>query len=164
MKSKIIFLDIDGPVITEPCFFIDPIDASMGRTVMSTHAIGYLKELVKNTNSLVVLNSTHNTHDIEDPLTGRNRTIKDDLIYWGMKEEEFHPNWKTEYPNPKCAKFSESRRMKAVSNWLEANGDHVWIAFDDEDFHFENQYNIDIFAGIDYNAYRWGIEKLTEAS
>jgi hypothetical protein len=163
-KPNLIFLDIDGPVITEPCFFIDPIDASIGRTVMSTHAIGYLKEMVRTTNSLIVMNSTHNTHDIEDPLTGRNRTIKDDLIYWGMKEEEFHTNWKTEFPNPKNAKFSENRRLKAINNWLEANGDHVWIAFDDEYFHSENQYTINIFHGIDYNAYVWGIEKLTEAS
>ena len=163
-KPNLIFLDIDGPVITEPCFYIDPTGASIERTVMSTHAIGYLKELLRQTNSKIVMNSTHNTHDIEDPLTGQMRNIKMDLIYWGMKEEEFHPNWKTEFPNPKGAKFSENWRLKAVSNWLEAHGDHVWIAFDDEYFHSENQYVIDFNLGIDYNAFMWGMEKLTGAS
>jgi hypothetical protein len=161
MMSKILFLDIDGPVITTPCYFIDP-ECSMQRTVMSTHAIGYIKKLVREFGALVVLNTTHNIHDIEDPLTSRMRTIKDDLIWWGMKEDEFHPDWKTEYPNPYGAKFSENRRARAVKNWLEKNGDHEWIAFDDEFFDAGNQYVIDFDLGIDYNAYIWGYEKLKE--
>lgn len=158
-KPNLIFLDIDGPIINTPCYYIDP-ECSVKRTVMNTQAIGYVKELVRRGNALVVLNTTHNTHLIEDPLTAKMINVKQDLIKWGMKEEEFHPEWKTEYPNPKNCKLSENRRSRAVKNWLEKNGDHEWIAFDDEFFHYDFQYHIDFDKGIDYDAFLWGKKML----
>jgi len=77
-----------------------------------------------------------------------------------MKEEEFHTDWKTEYPYPKGGKFSEHPRMVAVRNWLEKNGDHDWIAFDDDLFHSTNQYLIDFRLGIDYDAFKWALDKM----
>lgn len=161
--SKIIFLDIDGPIINTPCYYVDP-ECSINRSVMNTQAIGYVKEIVRKCGALVVLNTTHNVHDLEDPLTGKIVDVKTDLIKWGMKEHEFHSDWKTEYPYPLNGKMSEHRRWTSVKNWLEKNGDHDWIAFDDDLFHSQNQYLIDFELGIDYNAFAWGIEKLTEAS
>ena len=160
---SVIFLDIDGPIINTPCYYVDP-ECSINRSVMNTQAIGYVKEIVRKCGALVVLNTTHNVHDIEDPLTAKIVDVKTDLIKWGMKEHEFHSDWKTEYPYPKNGKMSEHRRWTSVKNWLEKNGDHEWIAFDDDLFHSQNQYLIDFELGIDYNAFAWGIEKLTEAS
>lgn len=157
-KPRCIFLDIDGPIINTPCYFIDP-NCSMLRTVMNTQAIGYVKRLVDRCGALVVLNTTHNIHDIEDPLTAKITNIKTDLIKWGMPPEAFHSDWKTEYPHPKNMKFSEHPRLRAVYNWLEKNGDHEWIAFDDDRFHSTNQYLIDFGLGIDYDAFKWAIEK-----
>jgi hypothetical protein len=157
-KPNLIFLDIDGPIINTPCFYIDP-EASVSRTVMNTQAIGYVKRLVEKCGALVVLNTTHNVHDIEDPLTAKITNIKTDLIKWGMKDYEFHSDWQTEYPYPTNGKMSEHRRWTAVKNWLAKNGDHNWIAFDDDLFHNQNQYLIDFRLGIDYDAYKWAVEK-----
>lgn len=153
---RIIFLDIDGPIINSPCYYIDPF-ASLKRAVLNTQSIGYLKKLLDITGAKVVVNSTHNNHDVEDPLTSEMINVKQDLIKWGMKNEEFHTDWKTEYPNPKNCKLSENRRLRAVKNWLEKNGDHMWYAYDDEFFHSLNQYVIDFEKGIDYDAYVAGI-------
>lgn len=157
-KPRCLFLDIDGPIINTPCYYVDP-ECSINRSVMNTQAIGYVKRLVEKCGALVVLNTTHNVHDIEDPITSKVTDIKTDLIKWGMKAHEFHSDWKTEYPNPLNRKMSQHPRLTAVNNWLAKNGDHDWIAFDDDLFHTQNQYLIDFELGVDYNAYRWAVEK-----
>lgn len=152
LKPRIIFLDIDGPVINTPCFYIDSM-CSMERTVMSTTAIGYLNRLCDAVGAKIVTNTTHNTHIIEDKLSAEPRDIRKDLITWGLKAKFFHENSYTEYPFPKNGKMSEHRRLTAVNNWLAENGDHEWYAFDDDYFHSTNQYVIDYEKGIDYDAF-----------
>jgi hypothetical protein len=149
--QRIIFLDIDGPIINTPCYYLDS-EASMQRTVMNTQALGYVVRLAKIGNAKIVTNSSHNYADVGC------RTLKDDLIKWGIKEEYFHKNWRTEYPNPKTGKFSASsanRRMIAIENWQDDNGEADWVAFDDENFTDNKRLIlIDFDRGIDYSAYR----------
>lgn len=155
-KQKIIFLDIDGPIINTPLYYISP-ECSLKRSVMNTQAIGYVKRLCDISGAKVVVNSTHNNEIIE------NRTVKDDLILWGLSENCFHENWKTEYPYPKNHRLgdsSENRKMLAILNWLEQNGDSEWVCFDDTDIkivpvteHFRH-IKIDFNLGIDYTAFR----------
>lgn len=154
---RIIFLDIDGPLIPTPCYYIDPM-CSMERTVFSTTAIGYVNEICRVTGAKVVFNSTHNTHvptnsDVDD----RIRTLRYDAIKWGLKSFYIHDDWRTEYPNPKGGKFSEHRRLTAVRNWITKNGEVNWIALDDDHFHFDRQYLIDFDVGVDLSAHDWAI-------
>lgn len=152
--NRIIFLDVDGPIINTPCYFINHM-ASMERRVLNTQAIGYVIDVAKQANALVVMNTTHNTFDIEDEITGKMRTVKDDMIYWGMPEELFHSDWKTEYPNPIGAKMSENRRLFAVKKWLAKNGPYDWIAFDDEYFTSDpNLILINFDWGVDHEAHK----------
>lgn len=155
--QKIIFIDIDGPIINTPLYSLDA-GCSVNRSTMNTQALGYICELVSISGAKIVTNSTHNTHDVEDLLTGTKRSLKDDLVYWGLEEEWFHENWHTSYPFPNGAKFSEyssHRRMKAIDEWQEANGEVDWVCFDDEPF-TENPrlIVIDFELGIDFAAFQ----------
>lgn len=162
---KVIFLDIDGPIINTPLYFIDPM-CSMDRSVMNTQAIGYLVKLAKFAGAKIVCNSTHNTHDITESWDGKARTLRDDLIYWKVPAELFHEDWKTSYPYPPESKFSEaseSRRLRAIDLWQKQNGEADWIAFDDENFGHERLMLVDFDRGIDYDLFRraitfWGLD------
>lgn len=149
---RIVFLDIDGPIINTPCFFLD-VNASVCRTVLNTQALGYVAKILESVNAKLVTNSTHNIYDIEDPLTAEKRNLKTDLIRWGLKPEHFHEVWKTAYPYPEYSK-GESNRLISILQWQEENGPCDWIAFDDE--HFTKQARLILVSelyGIDYEAY-----------
>lgn len=156
-KQRIVFLDIDGPIINTPMFYLDPM-CSMQRTQLNTQAIAYVKRLCMIADAKVVFNTTHNNHFIIDELTGINRSIKDDMIRWGLPDAMIHKDWRTNYPN-----WGDSR-MRAVDEWIEGQGDSEidWVAFDDVLFtNSKRLILIDYEKGIDYAAYRkaaktWG--------
>lgn len=133
--DKIIFLDLDGPIINTPCYYLDSM-ASLHRTVLNTQALGYVVNLAKLAKAKIVTNSTHNSHDSEDA-NGVKHNLKEDLIKWMVPEELFHEDWCTTYPYPEGSKFSEhtdARRLRAIDQWMEKNGKADWIAFDDDPF------------------------------
>jgi hypothetical protein len=161
--QRIVFLDIDGPIINTPMFYLDP-GASMLRAALNTQAIAYVKRLCKIANARLVTNSSHNYAVVDDPLTGAVRNLRQDLVTWGMPPDLFHVDWRTEYPNPSGA-TDTTRRLKAIQNWQDANGEADWVCFDDENFTNDKRLiRIDFDAGIDYAAYRkaskvWGFRK-----
>jgi hypothetical protein len=118
LTQKVVFLDVDGPLINTPMFYLDP-QCSIKRTTVNTQAVAYVKRLCKLTGAKVVMNTTHNAHVMDG------RSVKDDLVRWGMPEDYFHMNWRTDYPS--------YRRGLCVENWLKANGAD-WVAFDDDKF------------------------------
>lgn len=159
--QKIIFLDIDGPVINTPCYWVDAY-ASLQRSVMNTQSIGIVNHLSKLSGAKIVTNSTHNNITVRE--TGR--TLRQDLIKWGLKEEHLHENWHSTMPwsRGRVSAESRSRRMWGIDDWIEHNGEADWICFDDEPF-TENPrlFVIDFDRGIDYDVYLrvctfWGME------
>ena len=155
-KQRIIFCDIDGPVINTPMFYLDH-NCSMGRTQMNTQALAYVVRLCKIAGAKLVTNSTHNTHNLTDPLTGSVRTLKDDLVRWGVSPDHFHDHWRTDFPNYRGS------RQYAIDKWIDDKDYDVdWVCFDDEKFTDSNRLIvIDYDRGIDYAAYRkaakvWG--------
>ncbi len=119
VTPKVLFLDVDGPLINTPIFYLDR-QCSLQRTRVNTQALAYCKRLLELTKAKLVMNTTHNNFDVEG------RSVKDDLVRWGMPVEYFHDDWRTNYPN--------TRRASAVTNWLAAHGDPDWVAFDDDRF------------------------------
>lgn len=117
--QRLIFLDIDGPVIPNSQFLIDR-NASFGRNFAPT-CIAAVKRLLGESGGKLVTNSTHNYH-----LRDSKHDLKSDLIAAGIKEVHFHENWRTQYP--------QVPRDVAVKLWLKENGDHNWVAFDDARF------------------------------
>jgi HAD domain in Swiss Army Knife RNA repair proteins len=162
--QRIIFLDIDGPIINKPCYYIDP-RCSLDRSVMNTQAIGYVNRLAEIVEAKIVTNSTHNSYLIEDLLTGDKRDLRKDLIKWGMKEDLFHTAWCTSFPDNATSNFDSHTRLDAIEDWQEDNGECDWICFDDDKFTFrKNLIVVDFEIGIDNSSYRkagkfWGVRK-----
>ena len=156
MLNKVMFVDVDGPLINTNMFILGH-DASMNRAWFNTMSLAYVKRIYEETGALVVMNSTHNTHDIGQ------RTVKYDLLQWGWPEQMFHADWHTMYPFPTGTRFSDysaNRRQMAIDEWLEKNGEHDWIAFDDEPFTKDPRLiHIDFDRGIDLQSYRDGLTR-----
>lgn len=148
--QKIIFLDIDGPVINTPCYWVD-WQASLERTVMNTQAIGILNRLCTLSGAYVVTNSTHNNVTVQN-----GNDLRQSLIEWGLFESHIHKNWRTTMPWPygRLSASSRSRRMWGIEDWMEDNGEADWICFDDEPFTDNPRlFVIDFDRGIDYDTY-----------
>lgn len=156
--QRIIFLDIDGPVIPAPIYYLDG-NVLFNRSFMSTTALGYISRLATLGKALIVTNSAHNWFNTGEgsPDYIPVRNLKQDLIRHGLKENQFHDIWRTEFPNPRNRKFSESDpsgRMLAINNWIEDNGPADWIGFDDEKYTSNKRLiHIDFELGIDYKAF-----------
>ena len=167
--QKIIFLDIDGPVIPTPMYFIDNM-CSFDRSVVSTIAIGWLRHLVRLSDAKIVCNSAHNYISTG---TSRSDTIerdlKQDLIRHGIPRDSFHENWRTKFPNPTVIKMSDHRsnRIIAIEEWIRENGETDWVGFDDEPYTTDSRLvHIDFDVGIDRDAFvkaceQWNLDPNT---
>ena len=126
--NKIIFLDIDGPVID-----IDsPVIVSELRLTHNHRSIEMLNELCRKTGAKIVTNSMHNYND------PYNNTLRDDLIMWGIDEDYFHNEWRTIFPHVDYSSVNSPvrgiGRLIAIEAWLAENGNYDWICFDDRKF------------------------------
>ena len=128
MENKIIFLDIDGPVI--------PVNAgmynSMYRTTHDRTAITLLIRLCEETGAKIVTNTFHNEIWYQDG------DLKSDLIKWGLKPEYFHEDWQTIFPNINYKQLNSPvrgiGRLHAINQWLVAHEVDKWVCFDDRLF------------------------------
>ena len=126
--NKIIFLDIDGPVIP-----IDvPVRDSVFRTVCNKDSIEYLNLLCNETSAKVVTNSMHNYED------WIGTDLRDDLIKWGLDENFIHESWRIIFPMIDYRKVNSKvrgiGRLVAIEHWINYHGDSSWVCFDDRKF------------------------------
>ncbi len=126
--NKIIFLDIDGPVI--------PVDVDMYdsvyRTMHDKASIAFLTALCEETGAKIVTNTFHNEIFYQDG------DLKDDLIKWGLKAEYFHEDWQTIFPNVNYKEINSpvrgAGRLHAIAQWLSSHAVDNWVCFDDRLF------------------------------
>lgn len=120
MTNRIVFLDIDGPIIPFSAFLIDRM-ASLNRIVQPI-PVAVVTDLCKRTGAKVVFNTTHNT-----PMP-RVADIEVVMELAGLPHEYIHPDMKTKYP--------QLPRETSVMEWLSRHSGEVddWIAFDDVRF------------------------------
>jgi len=138
---------MDGPVINTPCLFLHP-GASIRRECLNTGALGYIKRFCNISGAKVVTNSMHNYENIPDSLV--RRTLKYDLIDWGLPAKIFHDDWRTEF-----GKDASHNRLTAIHQWQAHNGPADWVCFDDVHFTEDKRLIlIDFDRGIDHSAYR----------
>lgn len=155
LMQKIIFIDIDGPIINTPCYYIDSF-ASIQRSVMNTQAIGYVNRLALLADAKIVTNSTHNYHTVKET----DRNLRADLLRWGLRESYIHDDWRTSFPWPDLESdplFPTHRRLRGIMEWEQKNGEANWIAFDDEPFVDKSDprlMHVDFERGIDYDLYK----------
>ncbi len=127
--NKIIFLDIDGPVIPINV----PIVDSIYRTVYEKDSIEYLNLLCEEANAKVVTNSMHNYTPV------MRYDLVDDLISWGLDEKFIHDDWRTIFPHVDYTKVNSPvrgiGRLVAINDWIDKrNRDVSWVCFDDRKF------------------------------
>jgi len=116
---KVIFLDIDGPMIPMTSYLND-IQCSIRRR-FPEHTIAVLNEICKRTDAQIVINSVHNNSfgdDVPDIVTA--------LINAGVDKHFFHEKPNTQTPS--------IQRKLAVEKWLSENQVDDWMAIDDYDF------------------------------
>jgi hypothetical protein len=147
MSERVIFLDIDGPIIPYTMFLIDAM-ASHNR-VIPPLTVSVVRELCKRSGAKVVFNSTHNrrwkgVHDIDVAVAKA-----------GLPESDLHPDMRTKYP--------DLDRDVAVVEWLSRHPEvRDWVAFDDCEFtEADNLIWVDPNAGLNLSHLnsalsRWG--------
>jgi len=117
--NRVIFLDIDGPIIPYSMFLVDRM-ASFNR-IIPPITVAVVREICKRADAKVVFNTTHNT-----PFDGVD-DIEIALVKAGLPEDYIHPDMKTRYP--------QIPRDQAVLEWLSRHPEtEDWIAFDDVKF------------------------------
>lgn len=120
MSEKVIFLDIDGPMIPSSMYLIDNM-CSFKRLFPPT-TVAVLNRLCEASGARVVFNTTHNTPMKDAP------DIEVALVNHGLKADHVHPNdCKTRYPT--------LRRGAAINEWLGRHPETKrFVAFDDTKF------------------------------
>lgn len=132
--KRVVFLDIDGPVIPFGMFLIDSM-ASHHR-ILAPIPMACLKTLCEKSGALIVFNTTHN-QSWEGILD-----IDEQMISCGFPAEFIHSDMKTKYP--------QLDRETSVYEWLSRHPEtEDWIALDDARFtEADNLIWVDPNAGI----------------
>jgi hypothetical protein len=155
--SKIIFLDIDGPVIP-----IDvPLYESVYRTTYNPDSIQYLNLLCEETGAKIVTNSFHNYQDFMDG------TLKDDLVKWGLNSNFVHDSWRTIFPAIDYTVVNSNvrgiGRLIAIEKYIEDKKVDNWVCFDDRKFtEMPNLIHIEDGRGIKEHHFEKAIDLLSK--
>lgn len=152
-----IFLDIDGPVIPEGCYYVNR-NASYERT-FSNVCVGFVKKLLELSGAKLVTNSMHNYYPRIDE-EGNNHTLQEDLINAGIPKDAFHDIWRTQFGHMTFNTSSWRNdqphpRLKAINEWLaQWGGDNPqWVGFDDADYNSPNLFLVDFCDGITHRQF-----------
>jgi hypothetical protein len=117
--TRIIFLDIDGPMIPATMYLADRMCSSNRNFPPTT--IGVINYLCKKSDAQIVFNTTHN---IDAP---GDIPIQQAIINGGLKQEYIHVDSKTIFPS--------KPRGEAIIEWLLRHPEVTdWIALDDDRF------------------------------
>lgn len=151
--NRFVFLDIDGPVIPEGCYYINR-NASFDRT-FSNVCIGFVKKLLELADAKLVTNSMHNFHSRRDDEFKSLGDLREDLIAAGIPETSFHDVWRTQFGHNTFNTHSwrtdqPHPRLRAINQWLDQFGGEnpEWVGFDDEDYRSPNLLLVDFNNGI----------------
>jgi hypothetical protein len=144
--SKVVFLDIDGPMIPATMFLYDKM-ASWERRFPPT-TIAVVKTLCERTGAKIVFNTTHN-----QPIPGVD-DIHIAISKAGIDGEHFHEDRHTKYP--------QIDRGLAVKEWLARHPEvEDWVALDDVRFtDDERLIFIDSDAGVHLGHLNMAIDQL----
>jgi len=151
-KERLIFLDIDGPMIPSGCYVAYGYEASYNRKY-SPICVAIINRLCHETKAKIVFNSTHNMsgYDLIDD------SVREGLKFGHMyKEGSF-----TSYPRVE-------NRKDAINLWLKKHdyndSNCLWCAFDDVDFQHSNLILIDFDVGITLKHYHKAVKILQKGN
>jgi len=117
LPTRVVILDIDGPMIPSTHVLCDPM-AAWDRTFPAT-TIRVIGLLCERSGARIVINSTHNDPMPEAP------DIVDAMIAHGVDPDHFHPT------EPLTA-YPRLDRKAAAFDWLARHPEVVdWVGYDD---------------------------------
>lgn len=159
--EKIVFLDIDGPLI--PGHLGDSYTIpwiSLARSKFDISAIQRLNQLCEQTGARIVTNSMQNYIEI------KLSDLRNDLINWGVEPKHFHRDWRTVFPDVDYTADPNPRRgwgrWLGIKDWQERNGVVDWICYDDRHWtDDERLILIDFEQGITHSDYERGLSMLS---
>ena len=137
---KIIFLDIDGPMIPTTMLMIHGASASQKRK-FSPISVGLINSLCSLDDKIkIVFNSAHNDDGV---------MLYNDSIREGIRSEYIHQNFITTYPS------TNYNRIGAIEHWLRKHGMEAtnWCCFDDYDLNQTNHILVEFDLGIQISHY-----------
>jgi len=160
MADKIIFLDIDGPMIPGTHYLVNKM-ASFEQD-FCPRCVMVLRKILEKSNAKVVFNSTHNLHLYPDKKIGMPGLLTAFEQYDLTKY--LHPSIKTVYPAQTRSDLvprdcTPSPRLIAIYEWLHNHYDMsepnrvLWIAFDDEKIDHKRAITVDFDAGLTMKEY-----------
>jgi len=117
--TKVVFLDIDGPMIPATVFLYDRMASFERRFPPTTVAV--VNKLCERTGAKIVFNTTHNLPipEVDD--------IDVALVKQGLSADHLHDDHHTKYPT--------IDRKAAVEEWLARHPEVTdWVALDDVHF------------------------------
>jgi hypothetical protein len=128
VTNRVIFLDIDGPMIPSYCYIMYGAGASFDRK-MSPVAVSMINWLCEQTEAKIVCKSMHNYLK-----SNHGDDLQVDLIANGVLAHNFHEDWRTKFGN-----ITDHTRYTSIHEWLSRHPEvDQWVDFDDEQ-HTKNE-------------------------
>ena len=137
---KIIFLDIDGPMIPLRSYIWDR-NASW-KQLLDPMCVKVLRAVIDETGAKIVFNTTHNTM-LE--ATNSSPGLIARFVEHGFKDD-LHEDLRTIYP--------ATDRKTSIMEWLHRHPTETWVAFDDAKIVDERAFLTDATHGIGWNEYQ----------
>ena len=143
MSDKIIFLDIDGPMIPYTSFLFNP-HASFDQ-VLDDRCCRVLHKIIEASGAKIVFNTTHNT--MLYPTDG----YKTPGLINQFEAAGFGPH----IHETLCTSYPSYDRKTCIMEWLHKNSskDRQWVAIDDVKIDHERAYLTDADLGIGIGEY-----------
>lgn len=145
--DKVIFLDIDGPMIPYTSFLFN-VKASFDQ-ILDERCCKVLRLIIDNSGAKIVFNTTHNTMlDRQVNRKGVENTpgLIQRFVDAGFGDD-IHEALHTDYPNV--------NRLDAINNWLQKNQtpNMLWVALDDAKIDHKRAFLVHPDHGIGIDAY-----------
>lgn len=141
MPDKVIFLDIDGPMIPYTSFLFNNM-ASFDQE-LDTRCVAVLRKIIDASGAKIVFNTTHNRHlHQEDGFPG----LINQFVAAGFGDD-LHEDMHTVYP--------DVDRLTAINEWLDRNktDNMLWVALDDVKIDHKRAFLVNADHGIGIDAY-----------
>jgi len=143
---KIIFLDIDGPMIPTRAYLFHP-HASLDQE-LDPICVRVLRKILDDTGAQVVFNTTHNLMLEADSSSGSWPGLLNQFAKHGfIAGRELHPISSTVFPRV-------DDRLSAIRHWLINNYTETWVALDDVHLDDSRAFTVDPDHGIGFNEYQ----------
>lgn len=157
--QKIIFLDIDGPMIPSTSFLMDtPLGNPSYEQILDDRCVMVLHKIIKDTGAKIVFNTTHNQnlYSTDETSGGWLPGLVGQFEKAGFKDHIHQHN---------CTKYPHYDRLTCIKVWLRSQPieeDIRWVALDDVKMLDKRCYLVNEEYGIGISAYEHCLYWLNE--